>query len=294
MNNRQMLAREAMTAALRTRRTVGYGLDHAVCVYDLAAKLGVEVRFLDVPSMEGMYLSVPGPTIIISSLRPPGRRAFTCAHELGHHKWGDGVKIDELFEQWEKPRLDPMEFKADCYAGALLMPKIAVSRAFAVRGWRMEVCTPEQVFLIAKYFGVGYTTLIHHMRSALRVLPGVRAKALLRVSSRKAQSLLLGLQTPHNVVEVDAFWTGRTVDVEVGDLIFVRGGAQFEGACIELSSDIANGQLFRAARPGIGRLEASTAWSAFVRVSRRDFVGRSLYRHLEEVEDEYVIEHRRR
>ena len=286
MNNRRTIARQATVAALRTRREVGYGLDHAICVYDLAEKLGVEVRFLNLPSMEGMYLSASVPIIIISSLRPPGRRAFTCAHELGHHKWGEGVEIDEILEQWDRPRLDPKEFKADCFAGALLMPKMAVSRAFTVRGWCMEDCTPAQVFSIASYFGVGYTTLIHHMRSALQVLPSGHAQSLLKVRPRTAQSLLLGLHTPHNVTEVDVHWMGKAVDVEVGDLIHIRCGAQFEGACIELSSDVGQGRLFRAARPGIGRLRASTGWSAFVRVSRPGFVGRSLYRHLEEVENE--------
>ena len=48
------------------------------------------------------------------------------------------MEIDELVEQWDKPRFDPKEFTADCFAGALLMPKMAVSRAFAVRGWSME------------------------------------------------------------------------------------------------------------------------------------------------------------
>ena len=286
MNNRRTMAREAMVAALRTRRAVGYGLDHAVCVYDLAEKLGVEVRFLDIPSMEGMYSPAPGPTIIISSLRPSGRRAYTCAHELGHHKWGDGEEIDELLEQWDKPRFDPKEFKADCFAGTLLMPKMAVSKAFAVRGWRLEECTPAQVSLVASYFGVGYTTLIHHLRSALQVLPSTRAQALLKVSPREAQSLLLGFQVPDRVVEVDSCWTGRAVDVEVDDFILVRCEAQAEGSCIEPSTDVEHGWLFRAARPGLGRLEAGSALSAFVRVSRRDYVGRAQFRHWEEVEDE--------
>ena len=286
MNDRRAVARTAMAAALRTRLFVGYRLDHAVCVYDLAEKLGVEVRFLDLPSMEGMYSSASGPTIIVSSLRPSGRRAFTCAHELGHHNRSDGVEIDELVEQWDKPRFDPKEFAADCFAGALLMPKMAVSRAFAIRGWSMEDCTPEQVFMVAGYFGVGYATLVHHLRSALQVLPDSRAQALLKVSPRKAQSLLLGRHTPQTAVVVDAHWTGRAVDVEVGDLIFVRGGAQSEGACIEPSSDVDHGRLFRAARPGIGRLEDGATWSAFVRVSRRDYVGRAPYRHWEEAGDE--------
>ena len=286
MNDRRMIARQAMAAALRTRLALGYGLDQAVCVYDLAEKLGLEVRFLNLPSMEGMYTSASDPTIIISSLRPPGRRAFTCAHEIGHHSRSDGVEIDELVERWDKPRFDPKEFAADCFAGALLMPKMAVSRAFAIRGWSMEECTPEQVFMIAGYFGVGYTTLIHHLRSALQVLPGTRAQALLKISTRKAQSLLLGWQTPQNVAVVDVYWTGRAVDVEVGDLILVRDEAQSDGACIEPSSDVEHGRLFRAAKPGIGRLEAGNTWSAFVRVSRRDYVGRALYRHWEEAGDE--------
>ena len=282
MNDRRAIARQAMGAALRTRRSVGYGLDHAVCVYDLAEKLGVD---LDLPSMEGMYTPASSPTIIISSLRPPGRRAFTCAHELGHHHRRDGVEIDELVEQWDKPRFDPKEFAADCFAGSLLMPKLAVSKAFAVRGWKIEECTPEQASMVAGYFGVGYTTLVHHLRSALQALPDPRAKALLKISPRKAQSLLLGWQTPQTVVVVDAHWTRRAVDVEVGNLIFVRGGAEPEGACIETLSDLENGRLFRAVKPGIGRLEARSHWSTFVRVSKRDYVGRALYRHWEEVGD---------
>ena len=286
MNDRRAIARQSIAAALRTRLSLGYGLEHAVCVYDLAEKLGVEVRFLDLPSMEGMYTSASSPTIIVSSLRPPGRRAFTCAHELGHHNRSDGVEIDELVEQWDNPRFDPKEFAADCFAGALLMPKMAVSMAFAVRGWRMKECTPEQAYMVAGYFGVGYTTLIHHLRGALQVLPAARAQSLLKISSWKAQSLLLGWQTPDTVVVVDNDWTGRAVDVEVGDLILVRGAARSEGSCVEPTSDVDSGQLYRAARPGIGRLEVGTTWSAFVRVSRRGYVGRALYRQWEEAGDE--------
>ena len=285
MKDRRAIARQALAAALRTRLALGFGLDHAVCVYDLAEKLGVEVRFLDLPSMEGMYTSASDPTIIISSLRPPGRRAFTCAHELGHHNMGHGVQIDEFVEQWDKPRFDAKEFAADCFAGSLLMPKLAVSKAFAVRGWNMEKCTPGQIYMVSSYFGVGYATLVQHLRSAIQILPDARARALLKVSPRKAQSLLLGWQTPDTVKVVDALWTGRAVDVELGDFIFVRGGAHSEGTCVEPSSEVEGGRLFRAARPGIGRLEAGTAWSAFVRVSRRDYVGRALYRHWEEVGD---------
>jgi len=174
---------------------------------------------------------------------------------------------------------------ADCFAGALLMPKLAVSKAFALRGWSMEDCTPEQAFMVAGYFGVGYATLVHHLRSALQVLPGMRARTLLRVGSRKAQSLLLGWYASQTALVLDTHWIGRAVDVEVGDLILVLGGAQPESVCLEPFSDIEQGSIFIATSPGVGRLEAGNSWSTFVRVSRRGYVGRALYRHWEEAGD---------
>ena len=74
--------------------------------------------------------------------------------------------------------------------------------------------------------------------------------------------------------------------MEVGDLIFAHEQPTAEGNCVERVQDIRKGRLLRAHSPGIGKLTRSTGWSAFVRVSRRGFVGRSLFRHLEEIVDE--------
>ncbi|MBI4524756.1 MAG: ImmA/IrrE family metallo-endopeptidase [Deltaproteobacteria bacterium] len=268
------------------RRSAGYRLDAAICVYDLAERLGIEIRFLDIPSMEGMYYRASEPAIILSSLRPPGRRVFTCAHELGHHNQRNGTHVDHFAEQWKRPGWDSKEFAADCFAGALLMPKMAVERAFTLRQWKISESTPGQVYRISTYFGVGYTTLIHHMRTALLLLPQSHAEALLKVNRRQAQALALGWETPETVWVVDAHWTDRAIDVEAGDLIFVHGQPSSEGNCIERVVEAEGGRLLRASQPGIGRLEDGSGWSAFVRVSRRGFVGRSLYRHLEEPDDE--------
>ncbi|MDE2747123.1 MAG: ImmA/IrrE family metallo-endopeptidase [Chloroflexota bacterium] len=286
MNDRRSIARKAMSAALRTRLAAGYGLEEPLCAYDLAERLGIEVRFMDLPSMEGVYAPGSPPTIIVSSLRPSGRRAYTCAHELGHHDHGDGLEIDELLEHSDRARFDPKEFSADCFAGALLMPKLAVSKAFATRGWCIEEPSPEQISMVAGCFGVGYTTLIHHLRSALLLLPDRQARSLLKVPPRRAQSLLLGWETQNDVVVVDDHWTGRPIDVEVGNHILVRGHTEFVGSCLQPFTEVKQGALFLAARPGIGRLGNGAGWSAFVRVSRRNYVGRALYRHWEELADE--------
>ena len=286
MTNRKAIARQSIAAALRTRRKANYGLGGAICVYDLARRLGVDVRFIDIPSMEGMYHQDSEPTIILSALRPPGRRTFTCAHELGHHINGDGTRLDQLVGQWKPPIFDSREFAADCFAGALLMPKMAVERAFTLRGWKTSECDPAQAYIVSNYFGVGYSTLIHHMRSALTLLSPARADALLRVKLRQAQAQAVGWEMSETVWVVDTHWTNRAIDVEVGDLIFVHAHPNSEGNCVEHVQDTSGGRLLCARRPGIGSLDDGSAWSAFVRVSRREYVGRSIYRHWEEADGE--------
>src|SRR5437764_967903 len=78
------------------RRAAGFDLDVPLCVYDLAEGLGVDVWFKAIPRLEGMYVKTPGPSMVVSSLRPAGRQVYTGGHELGHHVYGHGSQIDEV------------------------------------------------------------------------------------------------------------------------------------------------------------------------------------------------------
>jgi hypothetical protein len=122
----------------------------------LAEQEGVEVRFSALPSAEGIYS--PGkPVIVVSSLRPAGRQAYTGAHELGHHIYGHGEQFDELVEDRGKSRKwDPKEYEANCFASALLMPKTAVLKGLSLRGWNLKSISPEQAYRMASWLGVGY------------------------------------------------------------------------------------------------------------------------------------------
>ena len=110
------LARDAMSRAYRVRRDAGYGFNVPLCVYDLAESMGVDVWFKAIPRMEGMYVKSPGPTVVISSLRPPGRQAYTGGHELGHHVYGHGSRIDEITDGM-RPEDVEEEFLAECFGG---------------------------------------------------------------------------------------------------------------------------------------------------------------------------------
>jgi Zn-dependent peptidase ImmA (M78 family) len=96
--NRRALATQAMQAATATRAKAK--LDQAgpnlrLCPLRRAGR--VAVRFNDI-NMEGMYQRGAPPRIHVSARRPLPRRAYNCAHELGHHVFGHGSSIDELRE----------------------------------------------------------------------------------------------------------------------------------------------------------------------------------------------------
>lgn len=284
MAGSKQLAMEAMAAALKVRREGHVHLWSPVCVYDLAEQMGVEVRFVECSSMEGIYCKGSTPVIMVSSLRPPGRQAYTCGHELGHHVFGHGSRVDELVNLNQR---DPKEILADAFAGFLLMPKSAVDRAFAVRNWDLRSCTPLQVYTVAGWLGVGYTTLLYHMAHTLHLISFSRFRELEKTSPSKIRAISLGPGVKENLLIIDEHWSERAIDVHVGDFVQLPAGVLHEGDCVRLHEQKQSGSLFRAVCPGTGRFyHPFTGWAAYVRVSRKNYVGRSIFRHLEDPDDD--------
>jgi IrrE N-terminal-like domain len=284
---RRRLALRASVAALRVRQKGQIAADDPCSVFDLADKLGVEVRFAALPSAEGVYS--PGkPVIVVSSLRPPGRQSFTCAHELGHHTYGHGEQFDEIVEDRESNRrYDPKEFEANCFASELLMPKSTVLRGLVARGWNANDLTAEQCYRLSSWLGVGYTTLVRHMLHGMSFLDPQRAADLERCKPPQIRKSVLGQDCKEHLVIVDECWKGRPIDARTGDLILLPPSVQVEGSVVEQVWMLGNGRLVRASQPGIGRaISSDSKWAQFVRVSRKEFAGLARYRHLEEVADE--------
>lgn len=266
----------------------------SLCVYDAAERSGLEVRFVDIPSMEGMYvrksISHSQPIILVSALRPAGRQASTTAHELGHHVFGHGTRIDQYIANAEEQRdlntVEPEEMIANMFAGFFLMPKAAVEHAFTVRAWSPPSATPRQMLSIAGWFGVGYGTLIHHMRSSLGMLSKPGAKALLSIQPKRIRQQILGVPTGSDCFLVDHTWVGRPLDLQIGDVALVDPVVNVENGCLTAAGTTPDGlQVLEAVATGIGRV-VGPAWATFVRVQKRGFVGRAIFRHLETVDDE--------
>lgn len=284
MNKRHHLAMDAMFQALTVRETYGFNLIDAICPYDLATRMEIEVYFADIKSMEGMYHRRKK-LILVSSHRPSGRQAFTCAHEIGHHIFKHGDKIDDQIQNQISHigKFNNEEYLADCLASFLLMPKVAISHAFSIRGWDEKTPHVSQVFSIAKLFGVGYETLISHMQYSLNMLNHSYAKRLLEYKPNSIRSKIYASSKATDITPVDKFWANRAIDIQVGEYVLLAAGIVSEGDNLTLVEQNDEKTIYIGKAPGIGRLyDLKSEWSSFVRVSKKDFVGRSIWRHEED------------
>lgn len=278
------LARVALRGAIAVRRRVGVTKSDPVCVFDLADRLGVEVMFAGGSSFEGLFAR-DSATILISSMRPMGRQAFTCAHELGHWWFDHGTKVDEL--DADAAASSPEERLANLFASYFLMPPWAVVEAFRARGWALDKPTPIQVYIVANQLGVGYETLVRHLRLSLGHITESAARALLRVSPRHIREELIG-DSPSGIhlAVLDHAWRTVPVDLRVGDIALVPADWAIEGRALTPGAAKRTGRLLTANAPGLGRITCARLGVAhFVRVSRSGYQGRSKFRHLEDVDD---------
>lgn len=284
------LARQALVAARRVRVASRTSAETPICIFDLVQGTygdQIDLRFQAAPSMEGLYVRGEGEPslIIVSSLRPSGRQRFTCAHELGHHEFGHGTSLDELASDDEQ-RFDPKEFLADSFASFLLMPKLAVLKALAGRGINAATASPIEIYRVASLFGVGYATLLQHLSRTLNLMPPSRAAELRKTSPKKIREQILGGATTGTLHLVDTHWSGRAVDVQVGDQLLLPTSTTVEGDKITLHNRREDGDLYEAVQPGISRIEHPPSGMAnYVRVARAEFEGRGMFRHEEDCDE---------
>lgn len=279
------IAQQAIRAALTIRSTRHVSLTDALCPYDLAEKLGVEVRFAEIPSLEGMFVNGEEPLVLLGAHRPRGRQAFTCAHELGHHHFGHGTRVDELRERDSPRGHDPEEYAADCFAAFLLMPKTTVLSGLHLRGADLREPSAAVIYATASWLGVGFRTLVTHLCASLRVIDAPRAEALRRTDLKRLRSSLVGRDVAADVVVVDQHWVGRPVDVATDQLVAVPPSVRLESDHLREVWRDEHRAILAPSRPGIDRLTCTnTSWASFVRVTRERYVGRSTFRHLEDPE----------
>lgn len=275
------LARRGMLKADEVRDRFDIPPHSAVNVFDLCGERfspAILVRFKDI-SMEGLYLRQARPEIWVG-LRPLVRRTFNCAHELGHHVFGHGSTLDELIADGDARPFKPDEILVDAFASYLLMPRLAVTNAFRLRGWRPEDAVPEHYFVVACSLGVGYETLVNHSFFSLGLIADLDYRRLVKTDLPAIRRQMLGDHAPDRLLAIDAQHTLPTADTEVGTTILLPAGTSTEKENLVHVSDTARGRLFRAARPGVARVFTTDgAWAALIRIMQDQYHGLARHRH---------------
>ncbi len=285
--SRKDLARQAVARAAVVRDRFDIPMNAAVNVFDLCVeryKPKIVVRFQDI-SMEGVYLREPRPEIWIG-LRPLVRRIYNCAHELGHHEFGHGSTFDELHAEGAGPQpFAPNEYLANTFAAYLLMPRLAVTHAFTVRGWKAETATPTQCFTVACSLGIGYETLVKHLAYGLELVSGNVSRTLLGTGLPAIRRGMLGSQAKPRLTIIDRYYTLKTVDTEVGAGLLMPPGTEMEHTKVATPEDTSQGRLFHIQRPGVVRAYSKDGkWAVMVRAMMDKYVGLAWCRHLEREE----------
>jgi len=113
-----------------------------------------------------------------------------------------------------------------------------------------------------------------------------RASELTKQTPKYLRQSLLGEECPQNLIVGDANWIGRAIDVEVGDSILLPSDIAVEGSCMGVVCNTSQRTVVTAETAGIGTVADSNGWCSYVRVMRKGYVGRAMFRHDAEVGDE--------
>jgi len=285
---RKNLVMQGMQAAIAARTLAGVDQKSPVCIYGLCEAHNVAVRFNEIGSMEGMYDRSPKPRIHLSALRPLARRAFTCAHELGHHVFGHGSTIDELRDdQSNNSARHPDEILADAFASFVLMPTLGLKEAFAKRGLDPNRATAIDIYAVACNFGVGQATLVNHLAYGIGMISQAQRDRLGRIPPKMIRTELIGETVPEPLILADQHWNSPTLDIEQGALLLLPPTVVVDTAMLTPERNLASGRLFRAAKCGITRVAIpGTSWATYVRIAKCRYVGLARFRHLEDNDDE--------
>ena len=282
MSKRRALAVSALRMAKQARSKKGIPDNVPLSAIDFAVKF-CDVWLKKIPSLEGLYSNEPTPTIVLGAERPIGRQSFTCAHELGHHLFNHGAKLDQLETKDAACKKDDDEYVADMFAGFLLMPQRAVLKAFTERAWNYSIFAPIQAYMLSNYFGVGYSSVICHLAYSLQLIPHMQAQDLLHVTPKKIKTQL-GLESPLHLHLVDLFWKEKPLDAWVGDCVGFPHSVHFDAPSkLTLVGEDENYRFYKILSVGLIRsFDTLSDWGLFVRVSQPQFAGLAEYRFLED------------
>lgn len=265
--------------AIEFRLANGLAFDAPCDIYEVIFRLGIDLQFVDIPSLEGMYLEEPeARRICVCAHRPVGRQRYTAAHELGHHVLRHGTRFDTVVDDIGRATSSgPEEKAAEAFARYALMPPRAVQAAFRLRGYDLAALEPVAVYRAACWLGVGYATLLNQMFYSLHLLNASDYERLSSTTPKSIKAKLVGVVQNCDVWPLDQFWANRRLHAQVGD--FIVGLESHSSTQLVTERDQG---VYAATVPGEAVSPLASGGDLTICVSRAAYVGFYEYRYLPE------------
>ncbi|MBS1492227.1 MAG: ImmA/IrrE family metallo-endopeptidase [Bacteroidetes bacterium] len=268
--------------AYKIRHSLNIKQSVPINIYDVVNKYDdkINIIFVEANSFEGLYCKNPGPNIILNINRPTGRKNFNCAHEFAHHFYGHQTTLDLIINNYASVKEERI---TNLFAGFLLLPKMLIDRAINLREWKPKDLTPIQIYILSRYFGVGYSTLVKHLSYTLKIITNIHCESLLKSRPIKLREELFEAPCNTNLYIIDSFWENELIDIEINDYLSTEKEILVEGTSILKIKENNNSNFYIANQLGISKLiNPVTKWSSFVRVSRNKYIGDYQYKFLED------------
>ena len=281
-----------MRRALELRRALGIPRESPANAFDVCHAVGMELRFMDLPSLEGMFSQDPHPIVILPSFehRPKGRVLFSCGHEVGHYQLGHKPTVDKVLASSNKPSSKPDdEIQADAFASSLLMTRQAINSCFS--NMQLDVKTAEEFgfYSVSRQLGVGYTTLLMHCRYGLEMISASQFGQLRKIAPKTIRAQFLDERSINSdIVFVDDSWPNVPVELEVGDFVFLPPGTPLGEAAFSLIREISsdeNWMRFQAISQGQLGFDMNGK-SISIRIASKNYCGLFKFRYLEDPDEE--------
>jgi Zn-dependent peptidase ImmA (M78 family) len=152
--------------------------------------------------------------VVTNSSQILSRERFTAAHEIGHHiydftKTTSRIKADQETGHFNEQ--DPIEYQADCFAVALLIPKEGIEMVLHDMKLGDSSLTHVDVVRLQLEFGVSYRAMVRRLNDLGRIDDQQKAylynyygksKEALNKLFRRANAPSTALLEPYNKVWV--------------------------------------------------------------------------------------------
>jgi Zn-dependent peptidase ImmA (M78 family) len=190
------------------------------------------VRFPAAENLSGFHIKKSGKDcIFINSNHPLGRQHFSSWHEYYHAVTGEGGGLS-LTNQRDH---DEIEYKAECFAGCILMPETLVRTYVLKNRVNLKFISHLEIIKMQNYFRVSYSAMItrliqiypeHKSTFGSRyALGSIKRKGDLLSKTVQANGDILLIQPTYGVILPHSFYDNIKYNLEENRISKEKGAA---------------------------------------------------------------------